>query len=144
MIRMSTSLSSIILLAFSCVMISAMASCPTTLSLDTFLCKANEEYYNLQLIGEVEILTGAPAPDTEGFGEEAKKRIKPFLAKAKSTVFFNTRAGEALNDFYVYWITIINDSHPRTYEDLSVYQQRGAERYAKLQEKANQLRISLE
>lgn len=123
---------------------SGAAPCPNTPSVDAFICVANEEYHHLQLVGEVEILIQAPAPNTEGIIEEARKNIKPFLSKAKNAVFFNSHAGESLNDFHVYWITCIEDFHPHPYENLADYQKRADERYITLQEKANRLKISLE
>ena len=116
----------------------------TTSSIEVLICKTSQEYQDLKLIGEVEILINASAPDTENVIDEARKRIKPVYSKAKNAVFFNNRAGDALNEFFVYWITIINDYHPYNYEDLSAYQQRMNQKYIILQEKANHLRITFE
>ena len=118
--------------------------CPATPPIEAFLCTANEEYYTLQLIGEVSVLTAAPVVGTEGSIEEAKQRLKPVLAKAKNAVFFNTKAGDALNEFYVHWLTFIDDARPWPHEDLIAYQRRAHERYTTLQEKANHLRIVFE
>ncbi|CAK0750147.1 exported hypothetical protein [Gammaproteobacteria bacterium] len=134
----------IICLASFSGVISAIDSCPTNSALETFLCNANEEYHSLQFIGEVAILTGTSVPGTEGAVEEARQHLKPFLTKAKNTVFFNSKAGESLNDFYIYWVTLVDDFRPRPYEDLAVYRQRSDERYTALQEKANRLRIAAE
>jgi len=82
-------------------------------------------------------------PPGSGVGEE-KQRIKPFLAKARNSVFFNSKAGDFLNDFYGYWVTVLEDMSPYSYEGLSAYQHRADERYFALQERANRLRISLE
>ncbi len=119
-------------------------ACPITPPLETFLCNANEEYRSLQLIGEITILTGTSIPATNDAITEAVQNLKPFLSKGKNSVFFNTKAGDALNDFYIYWMTIINDSLPRSYEALPGYQQRMDERFTALQEKANRLRIATE
>ena len=116
-------------------------TCPATPALDAFLCNANEEYHTLQLIGEITLLTGAPISGITETPEEAVQHIKPFLTKERNAVFFNTNAGDALNDFYLYWLTMIDDISPRSYEDLSSYQKRCDDRYTDLQERANRLRI---
>ncbi len=123
---------------------SGAPTCPSSPSLDTFLCTANEEYRTLQLIGEISILTGAPVQDTKGSIDDAIQQIKPLLAKERTAVFFSTKAGDVLNEFYLYWVTIINDADPRTYEGLFDYQKRTDERYTTLQEKASHLRLAIE
>lgn len=136
----------LIIFIYNLTIISAWAlPCPDTASaIELFICKANEAGQDLKLIGEVEILINATAPDIEKTLDDLKKRIKPFFSKAKNAVFFNNHAGEALNDFFVYWITMINDYHPRAYEDLPTYQRRFNEHYYHLQEKANYLRIAFD
>jgi|GEM_PF-3046986 len=144
MMKASTFLIATIFLTGFSGVVSAIDFCPASAPLETFLCNANEDYHSLQFIGEVAILTNTSVPGTEAAIEEVRQHIKPFLVKAKNTVFFNTKAGEILNDFYIYWITLIDDSRPRPYEDLLLYQQRSDERYTVLQEKANRLRIAAE
>lgn len=122
----------------------AVTPCSPTPSLESFLCQAHDEYHKLWLLGKVEILLNTSSSDLKEIIEEAKKRIKPFLTKAKNSVFFNTRAAEALDDFYVYWITCVDNVYPYTSEDLMAYQKRSSERYFILQEKANRLKIALE
>ena len=134
----------IVLMMYFLTMVVPLSACPVTPALEAFICNANEEYHHLKLIGEVEILTELAMPGMENLTDEARRHIKPFLNKAKNIVFFNTKAGEALNELYIYWITIIDDSQPHLQEDLGSYQKRSDERYTTLQEKANRLRIVAE
>jgi len=121
-----------------------LASCPTAPILEAFFCNTDEQYKDLVLLGEIEILLSTTVTKMQDSAEDTKKKIKPLLTKAKNAVFFNSRAGEALNEFYLYWMTIIDDARPYSGETLDTYQKRVTERAFVLQERANRLRILTE
>ena len=94
------------------------------------------------MIAETEIMIGHPIEGSSAVAPASKEGIVPAYNAAKRALFWDTKGTEVLSEYYLYWVTVIDDCLPHSYETVNDYRRRLDERTFVLQHDANRLRMA--